>query len=118
LKIILPTIKNDMIISIIYVITSTRSKWMAIQTVRTTVTLPAALLAAVDEAVQAGKAHSRNELVRIALERELAAQKRAAIDAAFAEMAEDPDYQVEAKAIADEFATADWEAWQQVERER
>jgi Arc/MetJ-type ribon-helix-helix transcriptional regulator len=79
---------------------------------------PLALLAAVDEAVQAGKAHSRNELVRIALERELAAQKRAAIDAAFAEMAEDPDYQVEAKAIADEFATADWEAWQQVERER
>ena len=91
---------------------------MAIQMVRTTLTLPAARLAAVDEAVQAGKARSRNELVRIALERELAAQKRAAIDAAFAEMAEDPAYQIEAKAMSDKFATADWEAWQQVERER
>ncbi len=51
----------------------------------------------------------------MALERELAAQKRAAIDAAFAEMARDPDYQTEAKVIASEFAAADWEAWQQIE---
>lgn len=85
---------------------------MAVPTVRTTFALPADLLAAVDEAVQAGKARSRNELVRIALERELAAQQRAAIDAAFAEMAHDPDYQTEAKAIASEFEAADWEALQ------
>jgi len=90
---------------------------MAIQTVRTTFALPADLLAAVDQAVKAGKARSRNELVRIALERELAAQQRAAIDAAFAEMADDPDYQTEAKAIASEFAATDWEAWRQVEDE-
>jgi metal-responsive CopG/Arc/MetJ family transcriptional regulator len=77
--------------------------------------LPADLLAAVDEAVQAGKARSRNELVRMALEHELAAQQRASIDAAFAAMAEDPDYQAEAKEIAREFAVADWEAWQQTE---
>jgi len=88
---------------------------MAVQTVRTTLTLPADLLAAVDQAVEAGKARSRNELVRIALERELAAQQRAAIDAAFAEMAQDPDYQAEAKAMISEFAIADWEAWQQTE---
>jgi metal-responsive CopG/Arc/MetJ family transcriptional regulator len=88
---------------------------MAGQTVRTTLALPADLLAAVDQAVQAGKARSRNELVRIALERELAAQQRAAIDAAFAEMAQDPDYQAEAKAITCEFAIADWEAWRQTE---
>jgi Arc/MetJ-type ribon-helix-helix transcriptional regulator len=88
---------------------------MSVQTVRTTFALPADLLAAVDAAVQDGKARSRNELVRIALERELAAQQRTAIDAAFAEMAQDPDYQTEAKAIAREFATADWEAWQQTE---
>jgi Arc/MetJ-type ribon-helix-helix transcriptional regulator len=88
---------------------------MPVQTVRTTFALPADLLAAVDTAVQDGKARSRNELVRIALERELAAQQRAAIDAAFAEMAEDPAYQAEAQAMADEFAAADWEAWQQTE---
>ena len=65
--------------------------------------------------MQAGKARSRNELVRVALERELAAQQRAAIDAAFAEMAQDPDYQAEAKTMISEFAIADWEAWQQTE---
>lgn len=90
---------------------------MAVQTVRTTLALPADLLAAVDQAVKAGQARSRNELVRIALERELAAQKRATIDAAFAEMAQDPDYQAEAKAIASEFEAADWEAWRQAEGE-
>jgi Arc/MetJ-type ribon-helix-helix transcriptional regulator len=110
-------ITNDIIISISYVIALRRSKPMAAQTVRTTLALPADLLAAVDQAVQAGKARSRNELMRIALERELAAQQRAAIDAAFAEMAQDPDYQAEAKEITSEFAAADWEAWRQVEGE-
>lgn len=91
---------------------------MASQTVRTTIALPADLLAAVDQAVQAGKARSRNDLVTKALERELAAQQRADIDAAFAEMARDPDYQTEAKEIAGEFEAADWEAWRQVEDNR
>jgi Arc/MetJ-type ribon-helix-helix transcriptional regulator len=108
----------SIIISISYVITSRRSKPMPSRTVRTTLALPADLLAAVDQAVQAGKARSRNELVRMALERELAAQKRAAIDAAFAGMADDPAYQSEAEAIADEFAQADWEAWQQAAGKR
>jgi metal-responsive CopG/Arc/MetJ family transcriptional regulator len=49
--------------------------------------LPADLLAAVDQAVQAGHARSRNEFVARALQRELAAQQRAAIDTAFAAMA-------------------------------
>lgn len=88
---------------------------MPTDTVRTTLALPADLLAAVDAAVQAGQARSRNELVRMALERELAAQKRAAIDAAFAGMSDDPDYQAEAEAIADEFVQADWEAFEQAE---
>ena len=61
---------------------------MSTQTVRTTLALPADLLAAVDQAVQAGHARSRNEFVARALQRELAAQQRAAIDAAFAAMAE------------------------------
>jgi hypothetical protein len=32
-------------------------------------------------------------------------------------MAQDPDYQAEAKEITSEFAAADWEAWRQVEGE-
>ncbi len=88
---------------------------MANTTVRTTLTLPTELLEAVDQAVKAGQAQSRNEWVRLALERELAAQKGAAIDAAFAGMAEDSEHQREAQAIADAFATADWEAWQHAE---
>jgi Arc/MetJ-type ribon-helix-helix transcriptional regulator len=104
--------------SINNVITLRRSQGMPVRTIRTTFALPADLLAALDEAVQAGKARNRNELVRMALERELAARQRAAIDAAFAAMAQDPDYQAEAKAIARAFAAADWEAWQHIEDER
>jgi metal-responsive CopG/Arc/MetJ family transcriptional regulator len=83
---------------------------MATRTVRTTVALPADLLAAVDQVVRAGKARSRNELVVMALRRELAAQQRAAIDAAFAAMAQDPAYQAETQEMAAAFAAADWEA--------
>ena len=83
---------------------------MATQTVRTTFALPADLLAAVDQAVQAGQARSRNEWVARALQRELAAQQRAAIDAAFAAMADDPAYHTEAHVLTNAFAQADWEA--------
>lgn len=84
-------------------------------TVRTTLTLPAELLEATDQAVQSGKAKSRNEFVARALRRELAALKRAEIDAAFAQMGNDAEYQAEAKMISQEFAQADWEAWQLAE---
>ena len=47
---------------------------MPTPTIRTTLALPADLLAAVDQAVQAGHARSRNELVAKALQRELAPQ--------------------------------------------
>ena len=90
---------------------------MANQTVRTTLTLPAELLEATDKAVNAGKAKSRNEFVAQALRHELAAIKRAEIDAAFALMADDVEYQKEALMIANEFAQADWEAWQLAESE-
>jgi metal-responsive CopG/Arc/MetJ family transcriptional regulator len=83
---------------------------MPTRTVRTTLALPVELLAAVDQAIRAGHARSRNELVTMALRRELAAQQRAMIDAAFAAMAEDPTYQTEAQVVADAFAQADWEA--------
>jgi len=88
---------------------------MPTHTIRTTLALPADLLAAVDQAVQAGHARSRNELVARALQRELAAQQRATIDAAFAAMAEDTAYQTEAQALTDAFGRADWEALQVAE---
>ncbi|MEC4817896.1 MAG: ribbon-helix-helix domain-containing protein [Scytonema sp. PMC 1069.18] len=82
------------------------------QTVRTTLTLPSELLEATDKAVQEGKANSRNEFVAQALRRELAAIKRAEIDAALAEMAKDPEYQAEVLKMEAEFASAQWEALQ------
>jgi hypothetical protein len=71
-----------------------------------------------NRAVRAGKARSRNELIAAAVRRELAAQERAAVDAAFAQMAQDPDYQAEAHEVVTEFAAADWEAWRLGEDER
>lgn len=85
---------------------------MALRTVRTTVALPAELLEAADQAVRDGRARNRNELLVAALRHEIAAHERAAIDAAFAEMANDLEYQREAVAIAEEFAYTDWEALQ------
>lgn len=79
--------------------------------VRTTLALPADLLEATDQAVREGKARSRNEFVALALRHELATQKRARIDAAFAAMADDTDYQTEALAVTDGFVVADWEAF-------
>lgn len=85
---------------------------MPSRTVRTTITLPAELLQAADKAVREGKARSRNELVAAALRNELAALERDTVYADFAEMAEDQEYQEEAKALAEEFAIASWEAFQ------
>ena len=88
---------------------------MPAPTIRTTLALPADLLAAVDQLVQAGHARSRNEFIAKALQRELAAQQRAAIDAAFAAMAEEPTYHTEAQALTEAFDQADWEAIQLAE---
>jgi metal-responsive CopG/Arc/MetJ family transcriptional regulator len=85
---------------------------MKVETVRTTLTLPKELLEATDKAVLEGKAKSRNDFVVQALRRELAAQKRAEIDEALAEMVRDPDYQSEVLKMEAEFATAQWEALQ------
>jgi metal-responsive CopG/Arc/MetJ family transcriptional regulator len=85
------------------------------QTRRTTIALPEDLLRAVDQAVQEGKAESRNELIALALRHELAALERAEIDVAFAEMSRDRDYQEESRRLAKEFADSDWEAFRQGE---
>jgi Arc/MetJ-type ribon-helix-helix transcriptional regulator len=83
---------------------------MASGIVRTTLTLPVELVEAADQAVRAGRARSRSELVAAALRRELADQERAAIDAGFAGMADDQEYQAEAETLSAEFAVSDWEA--------
>jgi metal-responsive CopG/Arc/MetJ family transcriptional regulator len=92
--------------------TSQTERAMKAETIRTTLTIPKELLEATDKAVLEGKAKSRNDFVVQALKRELAAQKRAEIDAALAEMAKDPDYQAEVLKMEAEFAPAQWEALQ------
>ena len=83
---------------------------MGTQTVRTTITLPADLVDAADRAVREGRARSRNDLLIAALRRELAAQERAEIDAAFAALADDEEFHAESIAFAEEAVQAGWEA--------
>jgi hypothetical protein len=59
---------------------------------------------------------SRNDLLEEALRHQLTAFPRAAIDAEFAQMASDRDYQEEAVQIAEDFANADWEALRTFEK--
>jgi metal-responsive CopG/Arc/MetJ family transcriptional regulator len=84
-------------------------------TTRTTIALPAALLAATDQAVTAGKAKNRNELIARAIQRELALIRRAEIDADLLEMSQDAEYQEEVLQMETEFAVAQWEALQTIE---
>jgi len=53
---------------------------------------------------------SLNDLIVAAITAYLKVYKRRKIDAAFAGMAEDADYQKEAKLLAEEFEYSDWEA--------
>jgi len=53
---------------------------------------------------------SLNDLIVNAITAYLKLYKRRQIDAAFAGMAEDADYQKEAKLLAEEFEASDWEA--------
>lgn len=78
--------------------------------VRTTVTFPRAILERIDRVVTEGAAKNRNELLMMAVEKLLREIEERAIDAAFADMANDPDYQREALRLAAEFEGADWES--------
>ncbi|HAT15511.1 MAG TPA: CopG family transcriptional regulator [Microcoleaceae bacterium UBA11344] len=88
---------------------------MSNPTIEAKISLPANLLEATDKAVNQGKAKSRDEFIMRAIRRELAALKRAEIDAALAEMASDPEYQAEVLQMEAEFATASWEAFKLAE---
>lgn len=88
---------------------------MSAAAIRTTVTLPAELIAAIDQAIREGVAKSRNEFLAGAVRKQLAEYCRAKIDAAFTGMASDPDYQQEAIEIAEEFAPLGLEALKHAE---
>ena len=83
---------------------------------RVTLTLPADLLARVDQAVRQGRARSRNSFVAAALERDLAAQDRADLNAEFACMAQDDQYLAESAHLEAEFAGARADALRLAER--
>jgi metal-responsive CopG/Arc/MetJ family transcriptional regulator len=84
---------------------------MSTELKRTTLSLPTDLLAAADRLVQEGKARSRTELVTEALRAEVRQRQREALDAEFAEMANDGDYLAEVRQLMGEFAQADRESW-------
>jgi len=83
---------------------------MSAKRLRTTVTLSEDLVEAMDALIRSGAAESRNDFLDSALRAQLAASRRAAIDAEFAHLASDRAYQDEAKQVDGEFAKADWEA--------
>jgi metal-responsive CopG/Arc/MetJ family transcriptional regulator len=83
---------------------------MPTKKLRTTVAISEDLVEAMDALVQGGEADSRNDFLEKALRNQIAAARRAAIDAEFAQMATDRTYQGEAVQVAEEFAEADWEA--------
>lgn len=62
------------------------------------------------EKAAAGHVASMNDLIVSALKAYLKMYKRRMIDAAFAGMAADGEYQKEAKLLAEEFQHSDWEA--------
>lgn len=84
---------------------------------RLTLYVPTRLVEAADQRVKQGKAKNRNDFIVMALRRELKALEEADIDADFAEMADDEEYQAEADVLEKEFAQASWEAFQSAEAE-
>jgi len=80
------------------------------ESVRTTVNLPAELVRRSQRFVDDGTVPSRNALIVAALEHFVEHLERRAIDAQFAAMADDADYQSLSLDLADEFAESDWEA--------
>jgi hypothetical protein len=92
------------------------------QTRTTTVRLPARIYdqaKCVVEHQKKGDARSLslNDLIVSAITAYLKLYKRRQIDAAFAGIAEDADYQKEATLLAEEFEASDWEALRLEERD-
>lgn len=62
---------------------------MSKATVRTTITLPTALLEATDQIIKEGKAKNHNDFIAYAIKQALELLKKAEIEQALAEMAQD-----------------------------
>jgi len=86
------------------------------ETKTTTVRLPVRMYEQARSVVEkekegvSGTSISLNDLIVAAIGAYLKMYRRRQIDAAFAGMAEDADYQKEAKLLAEEFEVSDWEA--------
>lgn len=77
---------------------------------RTTLSLPTEQLEKMDAEVREGRIASRNDFVRYAIAMELWRREQAAIDAVYAEVLSDPEYQAESDQIMKEFQSSDSEA--------
>ena len=86
-------------------------------TTRLSLYVPTRLVEAADQSVKQGKAKNRNDFIVMALKRELNVLEEADIDADFAEMADDEEYQAEVDVLEKEFAQASWEAFGSAETE-
>ncbi len=87
--------------------------------VRTTMSLPVSLY---EEArflfrKKVSPAESLNSFFVAAVHAYVKLIRRKQIDAKFAAMAEDSEYQEEAKLISEEFSQSDWEAFEHVEKD-
>ncbi|HEV3036658.1 MAG TPA: CopG family transcriptional regulator [Candidatus Angelobacter sp.] len=91
------------------------------RTYTTTVRLPGAVYeeakCVLDKEKGEGPVGSMNDLIVLAMTAYLKMYKRRQIDAMFAHIAEDADYQKEASLLAEEFAESDWEALQAAEND-
>ena len=87
--------------------------------VRTTLRLPRSVYDKARQLVSNKEipADNMNDLFEAAIVAYVRLLERKRVDAAFAAMVHDREYQKEARLIADEFGQSDWEAFAAVERE-
>jgi hypothetical protein len=77
----------------------------------TTIRLPRQIYERARMAVPQSQASSFNEFVVQAIEEKVQRLTESEIDHAFAQMADDPEYQLDAVRLANEFEKSDWEAF-------
>ncbi len=76
-----------------------------------TVRLPRSLLKEAENLIRAcGQCESLNDFIVSSMRLRIEVLKRKELDAKFAEMSRDTDYQKEANLMAEEFENSDWEA--------
>jgi L-lactate utilization protein LutC len=81
----------------------------------TTVRVPRYIYEQAKTVISRSQSSSFNEFVVEAIQEKVCRLTEAEIDAAFAQMAQDPDYQSASIAMAEEFKKGDWEAFQSTE---